>query len=68
MENVTPPRPKKRTGANADTTHMRVYKTTLEILHEVAAKWNTTILEAQRFLAEAALAGMISPQDETQTQ
>ena len=59
---VTPPHPKKRLGVNAETTHMRVYRRTLDDLHEVADAWNTTILEAQRFLAEAGKNGLISPQ------
>lgn len=62
MSEITLPHPKKRLGSNAETTHMRVYRLTLADLHTLAERWNTTVLEAQRFLAEAGTHGLISPE------
>lgn len=65
---VTPPHPKKRLGTNAETTHMRVYRRTLDDLHEVADAWNTSLLEAQRYLVELAKTGEIENPASASTQ
>lgn len=57
MSDIPLPRPK----APAPTTHTRIYLPTLEKLRAVARTWNTTLLEANRYLVDLAYTGAIAP-------
>lgn len=62
MNDIQPPYPKPQHPA--PTTHTRIYIPTLQKLRRVAAKWNTTMQEANRYLIDLAEAGKITPEQE----
>lgn len=55
---ISPPRPKRQESL-PESTHTRIYTTSLAKLRKLAEAWNTSFPEALRYLIDLAEAGEV---------
>ena len=60
-QDINPPTRKGQYNSSVNTTHIRIYSETHAILQRLAARWQTTQIEALRYILDVAQTGSLDP-------